>query len=116
MTEDIYRIATLADWNAAVASGHYEGSADDRRDGFLHFSTRAQVRGTFEKHYAGKGDLVILTIDPAKLPKPLIWEPSRGGALFPHLYDVLPVSAVTEITFLGQALDGAPVLPDFFPA
>ncbi|MET0182769.1 MAG: DUF952 domain-containing protein [Caulobacterales bacterium] len=110
----IYRIATAEEWERAQASGRYAGNPDDARDGFLHFSTRAQVRGTFEKHYAGKRDLVILTVDPAKLPKQLVWERSRGGALFPHLYDALPVEAVSEITFLGAGLDGAPILPDFF--
>lgn len=93
---DIYRIVSEAEWAALQASGAFEGSAHDRRDGFIHFSTAAQVAETAAKHYAGRTDLILLTVDPGALSAPLKWEPSRGGALFPHLYGVLPASAVTR--------------------
>ena len=93
---EIYRIVSEAEWSAAQASGAFEGSAPDRRDGFIHFSTAAQLAETAAKHYAGRTDLIVLTVDPGALPAPLKWEPSRGGALFPHLYGVLPASAVTR--------------------
>ncbi len=97
MSDSIYKIMPAADWAAAKAAGAYTGSADDVRDGFIHFSTREQVAGTLARHFAGQQDLVLVTVDPATLGAALVWEPSRGGALFPHLYGVLPVSAAVEV-------------------
>ena len=94
MTGLIYRIVTEAEWEAARAAGAFAGSEHDRRDGFIHFSTAEQLRGTAEKHYAGRSGLLLLTVDAGALTAPLKWEVSRGGALFPHLYGPLPTSAV----------------------
>lgn len=95
--EPIYKIMPAADWAAAQAGGAYRGSADDARDGFIHFSTRDQVAGTLAKHFAGQTRLVLVEIDPLMLGSALRWEPSRGGQLFPHLYDDLPVTAATSV-------------------
>lgn len=97
MTDLIYKIMPAADWAAALASGVYRGSADDVRDGFIHFSTRDQVAGTLAKHFAGQRDLVLVEVDPASLGAGLVWEPSRGGTLFPHLYGNLPVTAAMSV-------------------
>lgn len=97
MTEPIYKIMPAADWEAAQAGGVYRGSADDARDGFIHFSTRDQVAGTLAKHFTGQTNLVLVEIDPVMLGSPLRWELSRGGQLFPHLYDDLPVTAATSV-------------------
>lgn len=107
----IYKIMTAAEWAAAQAAGVYNGSAHDRRDGFIHFSTARQVAETAAKHFAGQADLVLLAVDPAPLGEALKWEPSRGGALFPHLYTVLPCSAVTEAHDLPLGADGAHRFP-----
>ena len=90
-----------SDWAAAQAAGVYTGSADDARDGFIHFSTREQVAGTLAKHFVGQRDLVLVTIDPERIGAALIWEPSRGGALFPHLYGDLPVTAAVDVERVG---------------
>lgn len=89
----IYKACGVAEWTTAGASGRYEGSADDIRDGFIHFSTAGQLAGTLAKHFAGRDDLVLIAVDADVLGEALRWEPSRGGALFPHLYAALPVSA-----------------------
>ncbi|GAD59499.1 DUF952 domain-containing protein [Brevundimonas sp. BAL450] len=83
-----YKILTVSEWAVAEAAGLYEGSDVDRADGFIHLSTDAQLHETARKHYAGRDDLMILTLDADHPPlKALIrWEPSRGGALFPHIY------------------------------
>ena len=96
--KDVFRILSLSEWAEAQAEGAYHGAAHDRRDGFLHLSARDQVAGTLERHYAGRTDLLILTISVDRLPSPLRWEPSRNDELFPHLYDSLPVTAVTTVT------------------
>jgi uncharacterized protein (DUF952 family) len=90
----IYKICERAAWREAQSAGLYRGSAVDHRDGFIHFSTAAQVAETAAKHFAGQTDLILVAVDGAALGAALKWEPSRGGALFPHLYGALPVAAV----------------------
>ena len=111
----IYRILGESDWRAAQASGAFEGSADDRRDGFIHFSTAEQAAETAVRHYAQKKDLLLLCVDAAALTAPLKWEVSRGGALFPHLYGVLPASAVLSAVPLPLGPDGKFVFPALEP-
>ena len=94
MTEIAYKIVDAAEWRAAVAEGRYEGAPVDLADGYIHFSTGAQVRETAARHFAGQDDLLLIAIDDARLGAALRYEPSRGGALFPHLYAPLPLSAV----------------------
>jgi uncharacterized protein (DUF952 family) len=101
MTATVFRIIDPEDWREAQSRGRFEGSADDARDGFIHLSTAEQVLGTHRKHYGGRPGLLLLEIDAASLGAALRYEPSRGGALFPHLYGTLPVAAVTRVTPLG---------------
>jgi uncharacterized protein (DUF952 family) len=107
----IYNIARRADWEAASAKGRYPGSADDRRDGFIHFSTAEQVEESCAKHRAGQPGLVLLAVEAAALGAALRWEPSRGETLFPHLYGPLPVEAVRAVHDLPLGADGRHVFP-----
>ena len=100
----IYKIVSAREWAAAEAAGVFEGSAADKRDGFIHCSAASQVRETAAKHFAGQVDLLLVTVDDEGLP--VRWEPSRGGALFPHLYAPLPLSAVRHV----QPLTTSPLL------
>ncbi len=93
----IYKICTRVVWEAIRRSSEWIGSADDLRDGFLHFSAEHQLAGTVQKHFSGQPDLVALSIDPQRLGDNLRWEASRGGDLFPHLYGPLPLSAVVNV-------------------
>ncbi len=108
----VYRLAGRADWARAREAGVYEGSADDARDGFIHLSAAHQLVETARKHYAGRGDLVLLAVDAVMLAADLRWEVSRGGDLFPHLYAKLPARAVLWAHDIEQGADGAAVLPD----
>jgi uncharacterized protein (DUF952 family) len=146
----IYKLLTRGEWEAALAEGVYRGSAHDARDGFIHFSTAAQLAGTARKYFAGVPDLVLLAVDvrglncarsPHPVPLPLgegtvwhapsavqgsplpggegqgegselRWEPSRDGALFPHLYCDLPLAAVKTATAIPLGPDGVPILPN----
>ena len=97
MSETIaYKIIDAAEWREAVAQGAYTGSDVDLADGYIHLSTAAQLDETARKHYAGRENLMLLTVDLTALEDAIVWEPSRGGALFPHIYGDLPVKAVTE--------------------
>jgi uncharacterized protein (DUF952 family) len=91
-----YKIIDAAEWTAAQSAGAYAGSAVDLADGYIHMSTADQLAETAAKHYAGRTGLVLLSVDLDRLGAGLKWEPSRGGALFPHLYGALPVEAVVE--------------------
>ncbi|WGM29949.1 DUF952 domain-containing protein [Brevundimonas sp. NIBR11] len=91
-----YKIIDAAEWREAMAEGVYAGSAVDIADGYIHLSTAAQLDETARKHYAGRQNLMLLAVDLAALEGKVVWEESRGGARFPHIYGDLPVSAVTE--------------------
>jgi uncharacterized protein (DUF952 family) len=98
-------------WRDAERDRTFRGSAVDLQDGFIHFSTAAQVAETAAKHFAGQRDLLLLRVDAAVLGVQLKWEPSRGGALFPHLYGDLDVKAVTKVDALPIGPDGKHKLP-----
>jgi uncharacterized protein (DUF952 family) len=110
----VYKILTAAQWEEALRLGHYAGSADDERDGFIHLSARDQLAGTAAKHFKGKAGLVLVSLDSSRLGDGLVWEPSRGGALFPHLYTPLDVTAALDVTAMPLGEDGVPVLPTEF--
>ena len=107
----IYKIATAAEWREAERTGSFKGAPVDLRDGFIHFSTAAQLRETAEKHFTGKADLVLVEVAAAPLGDVLRYEPSRGGLLFPHLYGPLPLSAVRQTWPLATDGSGNHVFP-----
>lgn len=109
--EIIYKICPQALWDAALAEGAFTGAPVDVADGFIHFSTADQVHETARRHFAGQAGLKLLSVATAPLGALLRWEPSRGGALFPHLYGPLPVSAVTKVDDLPLGPDGAHRFP-----
>ena len=104
--ELIYHICRSDEWAAAEAAGAYCGSSQDRADGFIHFSDAGQVAASAARHRAGQDGLVLLTVEAAALGAALKWEPSRGGALFPHLYGELPLAAVRRADDLPLGPDG----------
>ena len=112
--EPIYHICREEEWRAAEAAGRYDGSSQDKADGFIHFSARDQVEGSAAKHRAGQTGLLLLSVDPQALGGALKWEASRGGALFPHLYGSLPVSAVFRVDPLPLGEDGRHIFPEDF--
>jgi uncharacterized protein (DUF952 family) len=114
----IYTLVRAADWAEAERLGEYRGSADDARDGFLHFSDAAQVRASAAKHRAGVPDLLLVAVEAGALGPTLHWEPAAGGrrpGLFPHLYGPLPLSAVGSVTPLPLGPDGLHRFPPEIP-
>ena len=83
MTDIAYKIVDAAEWRAAVAEGRYDGAPVDLADGYIHMSTEAQLAETARRHFAGGRDLLLLDVDLTRLGDDVVWEPSRGGALFP---------------------------------
>ncbi|WP_420419440.1 DUF952 domain-containing protein [Pacificispira sp.] len=108
----IYHLAKQQAWQAAQQSGRYTGLEADRADGFLHFSTAEQIAESARKHRAGEADLVLLGVEEAPLGETLVWEKSRGGALFPHVYGDVPLDAIRLAAPLPLGADGAHVFPE----
>jgi uncharacterized protein (DUF952 family) len=108
----IYKICPASSWREAERHGVYRGSADDARDGFIHFSTASQLAGTLKKHYAGQTGLFLIAVDGDALGAALRWEVSRGDELFPHLYGELDLGAVTAVRDLPARSDGGHDLPE----
>jgi uncharacterized protein (DUF952 family) len=108
----IYKIAPENLWREAERAGLFAGAPVDLADGFIHLSTAAQAVETATKHFAGQRNLVLAAVDEASLGEALRYEPSRGGALFPHLYGSLPLSAVRWVKPLPLGADGRHVFPD----
>ncbi|WP_132254476.1 DUF952 domain-containing protein [Methylobacterium segetis] len=107
----IYKICPESLWREAEAAGRFTGAPVDHADGFIHFSTAAQVAETAARHFAGAGDLLLVAVEAEALGPALRYEPSRGGDLFPHLYAELPVSAVRAVEPLPLGPDGRHVFP-----
>jgi len=107
----IYKICETAQWDEARRDGEFRGSAVDFADGYIHFSTAAQVAGTAAKHFAGMSGLVLVAVAAEELGAALKWETARGGALFPHLYGALPLTAVRWVKPLRLDYEGRHVLP-----
>ncbi len=111
----IYKICSVELWREAERAGLFAGAPVDLADGFIHFSTAAQVAETAAKHFAGVTGQVLVAVDAGTLGEALKWEPSRGGALFPHLYGSLPMAAVLWVKPLPLGADGRHVFPEFEP-
>ncbi len=107
----IYKICPEALWREAEAAGRFEGAPVDLADGFIHFSTAAQLEGTADKHFRGQAGLLLISVEEAALGEGLRYEPSRGGDLFPHLYGPLPLQAVRAVRPLELGPDGRVVIP-----
>ena len=112
----IYKICPEPLWREAEARGRFAGAAVDLADGFIHFSTAAQVAETARRHFAGQDDLLLVAVEAEALGADLRFEPSRGGALFPHLYGELALDAVHSVVPMPLGSDGAHRLPPEIPA
>jgi uncharacterized protein (DUF952 family) len=108
----IYKICSASAWREAERQGFYRGSADDARDGFIHFSAASQVSETAKKHFFGQAGLFLVAVDADKLGDALRWEPSRREELFPHLYGELDLGAVTDVLEIHSRSDGSHEIPE----
>jgi uncharacterized protein (DUF952 family) len=111
----IYKICPASAWREAERQGVYRGSADDARDGFIHFSSGAQAAKTAAKHFAGQTGLLLVEVDADALGAALRWERSRNDELFPHLYGELDLGVVTGVRELRLRSDGSHEIPELVP-
>jgi uncharacterized protein (DUF952 family) len=111
----IYKICPASAWHEAERQGIYRGSRDDARDGFIHFSTAAQVNETARKHFFGQTGLFLIEVDADALGAALRWERSRNDELFPHLYGELDLRAVKRVLNMHARSDGTHDIPELTP-
>ena len=106
----VYKICTKEEWKIAKKIGKFEGSKKDKEDGFIHFSDKDQLKGTFKKFFFNQNNLILLKIDALKL-KNLIYEQISDGNMFPHLYEAFEVKNVVaehEITLNEKGTHNIP--------
>ncbi|MDM9647310.1 DUF952 domain-containing protein [Rhizobium sp. S163] len=115
LTPTLYKIVTETLWQDARVAGVFRGAAIDLKDGFIHFSTASQAVQTAALHFAGQTGLLLVAVDGVALGDKLIFEPSRGGDLFPHLYADLPLSAVLWEKPLPLDAESKHIFPDLQP-
>lgn len=116
MPSKVYKVCPADAWAEAQRLGRYQGSADDRRDGFIHMSTAAQLPATLTRHFSSPdgtaaAGLVLVSLDSGRLGPRLRWEPARDGSLFPHLYGDLDPDFAAAVAPLAVGPDGRHVLP-----
>ena len=111
LPDHAWKILTAEQKDQLLADGAFVGAPVDLADGYIHLSAQPQVVGTLDKHFAGQSGLWLARVDLTALGSAVRWEKSRGGALFPHIYAALPLSAVTTLAPLQRGADGAVLYP-----
>jgi uncharacterized protein (DUF952 family) len=111
MDERVYKIARASEWEETGQTGRFTGSPDDKRDGYIHLSTAAQVRATCNRYFSGENNLLLVILETSRLGPALKWETSRAGQDFPHLYAALPAAWVHSVIPIGRRDDGRPIFP-----
>jgi uncharacterized protein (DUF952 family) len=112
MSSIVYKIVPATVWQDARERGEFKGASIDLTDGFIHLSTAAQAIETAARYFTGQEGLLLVAIDAEKLGDKLVFEASRGGALFPHLYASLDFDAVLWEKPLPVGADGVHVFPE----
>lgn len=107
----IYKVCAETLWSDAMRAGAFKGAPVDLADGYIHFSTQEQLSETLKRHFGGQSGLVLIEVDAARLGDMLKWEPSRGGALFPHLYGDLDPAIVRKVENLKLGAQGHQIPP-----
>ena len=115
MPAPIYKICPEELWRAAERNGRFDGAPVDLADGYIHFSAADQVRETAARYFKGEDQLLLIAVDPDALGDALRWEPSRDGALFPHLYAPLAPKAALSVVPLPLRPDGSHDFPADIP-
>lgn len=108
----IYKILRHTEWDELQSTGHFEGSVHDKRDGFIHMSTKDQLQGTLDKHYTDHAPVILAAIRSKDIEETIKYEVSRGGAEFPHIYGTLPLSALDQHWVLSPDPEGRYAVAD----
>jgi uncharacterized protein (DUF952 family) len=107
----IFKFCHPIEWSAAQLQRIFLGSAKDKEDGFLHFSTTAQLVETLARHFNDAQELVLVAVETDALGRDLKWETADNGQVYPHLYGPLNLSAVRWTSTIPRKPNGAFALP-----
>ena len=110
----IYKICSNSEWEKALEEGFYKGSETDIKDGYIHFSTKEQLKETVDKHFKKQENLIIITFNTTDLVENIKWEPARNGDLFPHCYGFIDINFAHNIYSLELGTDGIHKFPKNF--
>ena len=105
----VFKVCEKDEWEKVKHNDFFEGSKIDKNDGFIHFSTFKQLKGTLEKYFKSKGQLYLLEVNTDNLN--FVWEVSRNKQQFPHLYEPLPISAVEKVHKIFADTEGNHIIP-----
>ncbi len=111
MGEIVYKIVRGWEWAEAEKSGVFTGSADDKRDGFIHLSAAHQVGATFDRYFRDENNPWLILLDSERFGPALKWEVSRRGEKFPHLYGTFAVGDAEKVVAIDRDGDGRPIFP-----
>ena len=106
----VFKVCEKNEWEKVKHNDFFEGSKIDNNDGFIHFSTSEQLKGTLEKYFKSKGQLYLLEVNTDTLN--FVWEVSRNKQKFPHLYEPLPLSAVKKVYKIFVDTEGKHIIPE----
>lgn len=112
LPEFIYKITTAPLWAQAERTGVLPGMPIDDADGYMHFSTADQLGETLGLHFRGQSEIFVLKVALGPIAAHVKWEPSRGGALFPHLYAPLQTAHIVKSWPVRVDENGQTNLPD----
>ena len=110
----IYKVCLIEEWNKAIERGSYEASQADLEDGYIHLSTKKQLKETVSKHFFGQKRLLLIALSTQNLKDKLKWEISRNGEYFPHYYGNIETKFFNEIFNLVPRYDGFHEFPKNF--
>ncbi|HEY8949206.1 MAG TPA: DUF952 domain-containing protein [Rhizomicrobium sp.] len=107
----VFKILQIDEWERAQEAGVYRGSFDDKRDGFIHLSTGAQLPQTLNRHFAHATGLMLVAMESDDLGDKLKWETNADGETFPHLYHALEFPWVRWTSAIPNKAPGVFALP-----
>lgn len=100
----IFHITFEERWNDAKRLGEYHHESLIS-EGFIHCSTLNQVDKTANRYFLDFPSILVLQINEDRLKSKLIFEPSTGGELFPHVYGPINVNAVMKVSHQHRGED-----------
>jgi uncharacterized protein (DUF952 family) len=93
----IYRVMDKKEWDDFKKEKRFYGNAFDLESGFIHLSTKSQIKDTINRYFQDQKNIVILQICETKIKENIKWEISRNSQLFPHLYGFLELFDVKKV-------------------
>ena len=109
----IYKVISKEHWQNCQQSDEILPMEIDIKDGYLHFSTLAQLKETLRLYFANRSDLILLALRAIDVKQQLKWEKSRNNELFPHIYGTIDIGLIQFSEPIAVSKNGTATLPEF---